>query len=486
MVFTFCNAGVDVLLIIDSFHENPPNRTYVLVLGLSLHYNEKKFKGGKEHMTSVFEEKNISKAIMRVGLPSMLGQLTTLIYNIADTFFVSLTKEPATIAAVTLCAPILLIIMSIACIFGMGGSSVIARLLGEGKKEEAGETMNFCVYAMAGAGVMTLILGLLFLQPLAKISGADAENMAYTCDYLKWIFIGAPFIMLANGFVHLFRSVGLIKESTVGLVLGNVINMILDYIFIAIWGWGTAGAALATSLGFLCASVYYIVCMVRPKMLHKYVLPNKIMLRNVVSIGIPGALITVLMSVSNIVLNNYIGIYGSDAVASYGIAYKLDMVPILKSVGLAQGVAPLVGYCYGGNEKKRMADIVKYAVLYGVLMGAVFTAVFILFGKPLAAIFLQEDVLIRQTGYFLTILCLSAPMLGVINMITSYFQALGEAMKSLTITVLRNAVLFIPGVVVLNYFWKLNGVIAAQPVVETILTIICIFMYIRNKNLVSD
>ena len=202
-------------------------------------------------MTSVFEEKNISKAIMRVGLPSMLGQLTTLIYNIADTFFVSLTKEPATIAAVTLCAPILLIIMSIACIFGMGGSSVIARLLGEGKKEEAGETMNFCVYAMAGAGVMTLILGLLFLQPLAKISGADAENMAYTCDYLKWIFIGAPFIMLANGFVHLFRSVGLIKESTVGLVLGNVINMILDYIFIAIWGWGTAGAALATSLGFL-------------------------------------------------------------------------------------------------------------------------------------------------------------------------------------------------------------------------------------------
>lgn len=437
-------------------------------------------------MTSVFEEKNISKAIMRVGLPSMLGQLTTLIYNIADTFFVSLTKEPATIAAVTLCAPILLIIMSIACIFGMGGSSVIARLLGEGKKEEAGETMNFCVYAMAGAGVMTLILGLLFLQPLAKISGADAENMAYTCDYLKWIFIGAPFIMLANGFVHLFRSVGLIKESTVGLVLGNVINMILDYIFIAIWGWGTAGAALATSLGFLCASVYYIICMVRQKMLHKYVLPNKIMLRNVVSIGIPGALITVLMSVSNIVLNNYIGIYGSDAVASYGIAYKLDMVPILLSVGLAQGVAPLVGYCYGGNEKKRMADIVKYAVLYGVFMGAVFTAVFILFGKPLAAIFLQEDVLIRQTGYFLTILCLSAPMLGVINMITSYFQALGEAMKSLIITVLRNAVLFIPGVVVLNYFWKLNGVIAAQPVVETILTIICIFMYIRNKNLVSD
>ncbi len=439
-------------------------------------------------MTSVFEEKNLSRAIMRVGLPAMLGQLTTLIYNIADTFFVSLTKEPVMIAAVTLCAPLLLIIMSIACIFGMGGSSVIARLLGEEKREESGTTMNFCVYAMGIAGMITLALGLVFLQPLAELSGADAENITYTCDYLKWIFMGAPFIMLANGFVHLFRSVGLIKEGTMGLVLGNVINMILDYVFIVILNWGTAGAALATSLGFVCATIYYIICMIREE--HRgnqlvplklaYFFPNAAMIRNVVSIGIPGALITVLMSVSNIVLNNYISIYGSDAVASYGIAYKLDMVPILLSVGLSQGVAPLVGYCYGGNEKKRMHDLVKYTILYGIFMGVIFTAVFILLGKQLAALFLQDDVLIEQTGFFLKILCLSAPMLGVIHMMTSYFQALGKAVKSLTITVLRNAVLFIPGVIILNYFWKLNGVIAAQPVVEIILAVICIAMYIQD------
>ncbi len=439
-------------------------------------------------MTSVFEEKNISKAIMRVGLPAMLGQLTTLIYNIADTFFVSLTKEPATIAAVTLCAPILLIIMSIACIFGMGGSSVIARLLGEEKTEESGATMSFCVYAMVIAGIITLAVGLVFLQPLAKLSGADTDNIIYTCDYLKWIFIGAPFIMLANGFVHLFRSAGLIKESTVGLVLGNVINMALDYIFIAVLGWGTAGAALATSLGFVCATIYYIACMIREEnrgsqlvsLTLKHFSLNATMIRNVVSIGIPGALITVLMSVSNIVLNNYISIYGSDAVASYGIAYKLDLIPILLSVGLSQGVAPLVGYYYGGNKKKQMSDIVKYTVLYGILMGVVFTAAFVLGGKLLAAIFLQDDMLIEQTGYFLKVLSLSAPMLGVINMMTSYFQALGKAVKSLTITALRNAVLFIPGVIILNYFWNLNGVIAAQPVVETLLTIICIFMYTRD------
>ncbi len=322
-------------------------------------------------MASVFEEKSVSKAILRVGLPAMLGQLTTLIYNMADTFFVSLTKEPSMIAAVTLCTPILLIIMSIACVFGMGGASLIARLLGEGKKNDAGATLNFCVYAMALAGIITLALGLIFLPAFARISGADAENIGYTCDYLRYIFLGAPFIMLSNGFVHLFRSVGRIKESTVGLILGNGVNIVLDYVFILPLQWDAAGAALATSIGFVCSSVYYLLCMAREERKGNPLLPLSPrafaptfdMVRKVVSIGIPGALITVLMSVANIVLNNYIAIYGSNAVASYGIAYKIDMIPILLLVGLSQGVAPLIGYCYGANQARRMSDTASFWVL---------------------------------------------------------------------------------------------------------------------------
>lgn len=157
---------------------------------------------------------------------------------------------------------------------------------------------------------------------------------------------------------------------------------------------------------------------------------NGTMIRNVVSIGIPGALITVLMSVSNIVLNNYIGNYGSDAVASYGIAYKLDMIPILLSVGLSQDVAPLAGYCYGGNENKRMSDIVKRTTLYGVLMGGIFTAVFVLFGKPLASIFLKDDVLIEQTGYFLKIMTPGINSTAFLrSVMVSDFTALPSAWK---------------------------------------------------------
>lgn len=442
-------------------------------------------------MATVFEEQNISKAIMRMGLPAMLGQLTTLIYNIADTFFVSLTKEPAMIAAVTLCTPILLIIMSVASVFGMGGNSVIARLLGEEKNKEVRSTLNFCLYAMAIAGIVILLAGFLFMEPIARISGADAENMAYTCDYLKYIFIGAPFIILSNGLVHLFRSLGFIKESTIGLALGNSVNIIFDFVFIVLLDRGTAGAALATSFGFFCSTVYYLVCMIQARRKGNYLVslsvkdfaPSKKMVRSVVSIGIPGALITVLLSVSNIILNNYIGLYGSNAVASYGIAYKVDMVPIMLSVGLLQGVAPLAGYYYGAGKKERMAQTVKTSTIYGILLGAVFLAVFWLFGTKLASVFLHDKQLIHQTGYFISILGLSAPMLGIINMVTSYFQALGFAVKSLLITIMRNVVLFIPAVVILNNLWKLDGVIAAQPVVETALAIICIVMYVKDSSI---
>ena len=440
-------------------------------------------------MTTVFEETNISRAIFRAGAPAMFGQLTTLIYNMADTFFVSLTREPAMIAAVTLCTPILLIIMSVASVFGMGGNSLIARLLGESRERDVRRTLNFCLYAMTASGVVILLAGMAFLRPIAALSGADAENMAYTCDYLRYIFLGAPFIILSNGAVHLFRSLGLIRESTIGLALGNAVNIVFDCVFIVLWGWGTAGAALSTSFGFFCSTLYYLFCLVRAERSGNRLIalsvrqfaPEKKMVLDVVSIGIPGALITVLLSVSNIILNNFIGIYGSNAVAAYGIAYKIDMVPIMLSVGLSQGVAPLVGYHFGAGNRTRMAQIMRMTMLYGVMMGAAFLAAFCLLGTQLAGIFLHDAALTGQAGAFIAILGVSAPMLGVINMVTSYFQALGAAVKSLAITLMRNAVLFVPAVIVLNSVWQLNGVIAAQPVVETVLALVCLVMYAKNR-----
>ena len=161
------------------------------------------------------------------------------------------------------------------------------------------------------------------------------------------------------------------------------------------------------------------------------------------------------------------------------------MVPIMLSVGLSQGVAPLVGYYYGAGKRDRMSQVIKTSTIYGVVLGVIFLVVFCLFGTKLASIFLHDESLIHQAGYFISILGLSAPMLGIINMITSYFQALGVAVKSLLITIMRNVILFIPTVMILNSLWQLNGVIAAQPVVETVLAIICIVMYVKDSSMTT-
>ena len=202
------------------------------------------------------------------------------------------------------------------------------------------------------------------------------------------------------------------------------------------------------------------------------------MTADVIKIGIPGALITVMISVSNIVLNNYISIYGSDAVAAYGIAYKIDMFPIMLSVGLSQGVAPLMGYCYGAGQKTRLRRVMRYATIDGIVLGGVFTALFLTISQILTGVFLSDKELVTLSASFLRVLAISAPCLGIINTVTSYFQALGKAVNSLVITLMRNLILFIPGVIILNKFFGLDGAISAQPVVEGILSVVCIVMYL--------
>lgn len=447
---------------------------------------------------TIFQEKNLGKAIATLAFPAMLGQLTTLIYNIADTYFVSLTGNPSQIAAVTLCAPLLLIIMSIGSIFGAGGSSLIARLLGQKAENTAREAASFCIYTMLAISIAVVLIGIFLLSPFVHLLGADRDNAGFTADYLIYIFYGAPFIMFGNGMLHIFRAAGLIRQGTFGLILGNLANVVLDYVFIIIFDMGTAGAALATSLGFLLTSGYYLVCIARSARQKQHLLtlsprayhPTASLAVQILAIGIPGALITVLMSLSNIVLNNYISIYGSNAVAAYGIAFKINSIAVMLSVGLSQGVAPLLGYCCGAGEIKRLQKVMNLSVVSGVIMGLFFTFIFFTARYSLVQLFLSDEEHITQAGLFLCILCSSAPVLGILNMITGYFQAAGKAIPSLLITCLKNIGLFIPVVILFNQSFQLNGIIAAQPFVEYLVSAFCLGLYLfdlsRYQNVPKD
>lgn len=221
---------------------------------------------------------------------------------------------------------------------------------------------------------------------------------------------------------------------------------------------GTAGAALATSLGYVASTGYYFRCLFHQKRKGNDAISVSInglpksrkIAGNVIKIGIPGALLTVLLSVSNIVLNSHVAQYDSDAITCYGIAYKLSLFAVLLSVGLAQGIAPLLGFCYGAKQPERLRKDVLTGGFLVFLLGTLFVVVFTVFSHTLTSFFLDNTSLIAQSACFLMVIGLSAPMIGVINIVTSYFQALSKALNSMSITLLRNVFLFRSGVMLMN------------------------------------
>lgn len=194
-------------------------------------------------------------------------------------------------------------------------------------------------------------------------------------------------------------------------------------------------------------------------------------------VGLPGGLLVLLLCISNIVLNNYIGEYGSNSVAAYGIATKINQIPVLLLVGLAIGISPLIGFCYGGGQKKRLKNVIQLSSIYSIVLGIVFTIIFLVSTNILCGLFLSDKFLIKQAAYFLRILCTYSWVTGITNIVTNYFQAIGKPLPSIVLTILKNIVLLIPALAVMDNLWGLTGVIACQPVVEYVIAALSLLFY---------
>lgn len=434
--------------------------------------------------SNIYNEKSIFKAVLMAGLPSMLAQVSSLIYNLADTYFIAATNDPEKISAVVLCTPFILIVMSFGLIFGAGSCSAISRKLGEGDRSAARKAASFASYSSLFTGVIIMIAGLIFIGPLARVLGADSGNYQHTVDYMRFLLLGSIPITIANNLKHMIRGVAMIKQATIGAIFGNAVNIVLDYVFISLLKMGTAGAALATSIGFVFEAAYMLICVYKAykggeeilSFSFKYYGFNKMALE-VLKIGCIAAMVTLMLSVANIVLNNFLSNYGSECVACYGIGYKLNMIPIMLAVGLSQGVGPLYGYNYGAKNYDRLRKSMKISLGIGIALGAFFLIIFLVFREFLCSIFLADPDLNSLAATYLVILCCSAPMVYPINIVTQYYQNIGKALPALIITVLRNVVVFLILIIILNLLFKDYGVVAAQPATEVVLGVVCLIMY---------
>ena len=430
----------------------------------------------------LFENYPVHKALLTLALPTILGMLVNVFYNMVDTFFVGKTGDPNQVAAVSLCMPIYLLLMAFGNIFGIGGGSYISRKLGAKDFESVKKISSFGFYASIIVGFISMAVYLIFMKDILKISGASQNTYQFSKDYLIIVALGAPFVVNQMAMGQIIRSEGSSKEAVIGMMIGTVVNIILDPIMILYMNMAVAGAALATIIGNVCSTIYYIYHILRKKSflsIHfKDFSMKSDILSNVFAIGIPVSINNLLMSASNILINNLAAGYSDNAVAGLGVAQRIFTLVVLVFIGLSQGLQPFVGYNFASKNYKRMNAAIKLSCAVSVIMGFLLLALSLIFGRVSVQIFINNEEVIDYGVKFLAASYSVAPIIGFQFVFMSTFQALGKSIPSLILSISRQGIAFVPTILIGTKLFGIIGIIWAQPIADIVTVIMASIMYI--------
>ncbi len=433
----------------------------------------------EESRIKVLAEEPVLKAIFTMAIPVILAMLVQVLYNMVDTFFIGMMNDVNQLAAANLGFPFFMITMATGSVIGVGAASVISRYIGMKKMREAGEIVGLSFALVAVFGVIFTILGVTLLDPILTLLGAKDGVVTPTRDYLLPLILGSTLIMANFAIGVTLRAEGAAMDTTIGMIIGSVVNIILDPVMIFAFGWGIAGAAWATVIGNAAGLAWYVFCYAKKSMLkvtfgrHSF---RSVYFREIFSIGIPSGLNQGLMSVSSIITNNLAASYGAITLGAMGIAGKVNSLIILILVGLATGCQPLFGYNYGARNRKRLSAILKTGMLIAFALGTVMLGIFTLTGKWLVAIFTRGPEVISQGAYILTAYSCAAPVIGIIMIATNCIQAMGKAVPALILSTGRQGLYYIPLLFILNALFGFNGFIFTQPIVDVLMVVTATLM----------
>lgn len=431
-----------------------------------------------------FESGSVVSAVLRNILPAILAMMMVLLYNLADTFFVGQTHNDLMVAAVSLATPVFLVFMSVGTLFGMGGTSVISRALGEKDLAYARRVCAFCLWSCVFVGAALSVLLWVFMDPLLTAMGASAGTYAYTRTYLNIVALCGVFSLIANCFSNIIRAEGHSAIAMSGLLVGNLVSVILDPLLILTADMGVAGAAWATVIGNLVAALIYLFYYFSGRSalsisLKEFSLKDKIPSR-VVAIGFPASLGNLLMSVSQMVTNRMLANYGDLAVAAYGVAAKILMIVTLVGIGIGQGIQPLLGYCYGAKNHKRFSAALKTALFCGVVFCGVVIVLCEIFVRPLVTLFLSDPQALDYGIRFSRIMMTTGWLFGVYYVLMNALQALGQALPALAVSLCRQGVVYLPAVFLLGALIGMDGLVWAQPCADVISLLLAAVLLARS------
>ena len=436
----------------------------------------------------LFEQTPIPRAVMQLAVPTILSSLVMVLYNLADTYFVGMLNDPIENAAVTLAAPVLLAFNAVNNLFGVGSSSMMSRALGRRDYDTVYRSSAFGFYCAVFFGILFSVGFTVFKEQFLVILGASAETSVQTAGYLKWtVTFGATPAILNVVMAYLVRSEGSALHASIGTMSGCLLNIVLDPFFILPWGlnMGAEGAGLATFLSNCVACLYFFVLLfvkrgktyvcINPKMFRL----DKAIVIGVCGVGIPASIQNLLNVTGMTVLNNFTSAFGSDAVAAMGITQKINQVPLYISLGLSQGIMPLISYNYASGNIKRMKGTLTFSIKVALTFITTVSVCYFLGADVMVRLFMKNESIIAYGSRFLRGFCLGLPFLCMDFIAVAVFQATGLGKYAFLFAVLRKIVLEIPALYILNQLFPLYGLAYAQLTAELILSAAAVIVLVR-------
>ena len=428
-----------------------------------------------------------SKALAIMALPTIASQLIILLYNLADTWFIGRTNNPYMIGASSLALTIYLAAAALANVFGVGGGTLMVRLIGEKKADDAKKVASYTVLASVIGALAFSLLVFVFMDPLLRLLGAGEHTLEYSRQYLLTTsVIGGIPTVLSMSMPQLLRNAGYSKEAGIGVGLGSVLNILLDPLFMFVIlpkGYEVLGAGIATALSNVISLIYFIIMFVRLKEKSVLQLPRRFErigkenTRSFYSVGVPAAIAIFLFDLVTIVINRLVVEYGDIPLASMGIVLKLERIPIQVGLGVCLGMVPLIGYNFGAGNHKRMNEIASLARTVILVFSLVCSVVFFFFADSLVGLFIADEATIAQGAAFLRGRCFSLPFMMIGYHVVNYMNAVNQGKISFLLAIIRHIALIIPIMLLMNAVWGLDGLIWAQLVADAVNALIAIIIY---------
>lgn len=436
----------------------------------------------------ICEKMPVRRAVVTLAVPTVISQLIVLIYNLADTWYIGQTGDPHQVAAVTVAFPIFMLLSAFANLFGIGGGSLISRLLGKKEAEEAGNVGTFALWASGGVTLLySLLVGALGRTMLQAL-GSEGATLDFAVQYLRWtvVFGGLPTVLnmvLAN----IVRAQGKAKIASSGMSIGGVLNIILDPIFIFALHRNVEGAALATCLSNTVSMLYLLQHIIRARNESAVKLPllpkpvSKANIRAIFSIGAPAALQILLAAVSNSVMLRLMNGYADAAVSGLGVAQKLEIIPFQVVQGISSGVLPLIAYNYASGSHERMNSAVRFALGAGLTIAVVFFVLIEVFSPYIVRFFIADAETIVYGAAFTRLRCLALPFINIEFMLIAVFQGIGAAKQALVLSFFRKGVIDLPLMALANFLWPMYGLMLVQPMMELMGSVIALIFYRKQR-----